>query len=176
MFSSDNQASKFSWPKIAQPLHWLVYRRVGDVVVFSSADLAVHLDAIYRALNEARTWGEFREALPPGEWEEIEHRLFLAEDEVEEEDRSRWEDDDAPFERYRVSGVDDSDYPLVDPEWLGDVEELPNALIKAHAKILLALAPRFIHWHMSSECADPAAGMLRHWGYAVEEADYLEFE
>lgn len=176
MLIPDNRSLKFSYPTTAEPLRWLVYRKVGDLFAFVSADLAIHLDAIYRALNESRTWGEFRRDLPRGEWQEIEHRLFLSEDEVEEEDRSHWEDDDAPFLRDRVCGLDDTEYPFVDPEWLGDVEDLPNAMIAAHAQILLAPGRRFIYWHIPVEGAELAATVLRHWGYVVEETDYLSFE
>ena len=46
----------------------MAFKQVGDVFVFASVDIAVHLHAIYAALNESRTWGEFRQLLPAGEW------------------------------------------------------------------------------------------------------------
>ena len=155
-------------------------RRVGpkqaiDFLPVVDVDIAIHLHAIYGALNQSRTWGEFRRLLPAAEWPAIEQQLFLGEDEVEDEDRSHWEDDEAPFMVDRVRGIDENHYPCVGSEWLGDVGTFPDVLIAAHNKLLIASADRFILWQIPLECGETVASMLRQWGYFVERTDFLEF-
>ena len=165
-----------TYPAVIAPNRWIVYRDVRDanLVIFADVDTAVHEDAIYSALRESNTWGEFRRRLPAGEWPAIAERLPLGEDEVEDEDRSHWEDDNAPFMRDLVQGIDDS-YPPVRSEWLGNLEDFPNVLIKAHNEVLVFSPCHPVHWQIPAECAEAVAAMLREGGYLVERADFLEF-
>ena len=56
-----------------------------------------------RHLCQAKTWGEFRDKLPYGEWQrELQDRC------------EEYPADDAPFHRDMVPGCADGDYP----EWL----------------------------------------------------------
>ena len=97
----ENSFPPTTCPAVIAPNRWIVYREIAglDLVIFADVDTAVHEDAIYSALRESDTWGEFRRRLPAGEWPAIAERLFLGEDEVEDEDRRPWEDDNAPFMR-----------------------------------------------------------------------------
>ena len=93
---------------------------------------AVHPHAIYVALNESRTWGEFRRLLPAREWPAIEQRLFLGEDGAEDDDRSHWEEDDAPFcESSLLLSAHDHGFcqPLMDVS----VEALPPQILAVAA-------------------------------------------
>jgi hypothetical protein len=55
---------------------WLVYKFAGNGgLVFQSVHDALYDEAVHGALEEARTWGEFRRLLPAGEWEAIAERL-----------------------------------------------------------------------------------------------------
>lgn len=70
---------------------------------------------------------------------------------------------------------DDGDYPPVRSEWLGQAEDFPNVLIKAHHETLVASPYRAVHWQIPEECAESVAATLREWGYLVERTDFLEF-
>ena len=76
--------------------------------------------------------------------------------------------------RDRVRGIDDS-YPPVRSEWLGQLEDFPNALIKAHNEVLVGSPFHPVHWQIPAECAETVAAFLREGGYLVERADFLEF-
>ena len=172
----DNSIRPTTLPAVIAPIRWVVYRQIPDLdlFVFADVDTAVHEDAIYRALRESDTWGEFRRRLPAGEWPAIAERLSWEEDEVEDEDRSHWEDDNAPFNRTLVQGIDDS-YPPVRSEWLGNLEDFPNAVITAYNEVLAFSPYHPVHWQIPAERAEAVAAMLREGGYLVERADFLEF-
>jgi hypothetical protein len=156
---------------------WVVYRDIcgTDLVIFADVDTAVHEDAIYSALRESDTWGEFRRRLPAGEWPAIAQQLAWEDDDLEEDEaRSQWQDDNAPFVRKLVQGVEDS-YPPVRSRWLGNPEDFPNVLIKAHNEVLAFSPYHPVHWQIPAACAEAVAAMLREGGYLVERADFLEF-
>jgi hypothetical protein len=164
-------------PAVIAPNRWVVYRKIPDLdlFVFANVDIAVHEDAIYSAIRDSSTWGELRRLLPAGEWLALTHDLFEREDEMEDEDRSHWENDDAPLRRDDLPRYDSGEYPPVRSEWLGNAEDFPNALIKAHNQTLIASPFRSVHWQIPEECAESVAATLREWGYLVELADFLEF-
>jgi len=172
----ENSPRPITYPAVIAPNRWIVYRDIcgADLVIFANVDTAVHEDAIYTALRESDTWGDFRRRLPAGEWAAIAERISYGDDEADDEDRSRWKDDDAPFLRERVQGIDDS-YPPVRSEWLGQLEDFPNVLIKAHNEVLVASPFHPVHWQIPAECAEMVAAFLREGGYLVERADFLEF-
>jgi hypothetical protein len=173
----ENPVRPMTNPAVIAPTRWLVYRQIPglDLFVFADVDIAVHEDAIYSAIRASTTWGEFRRHLPAGEWARLREELFLAEDEVEDEHRSRWEDDNAPLLSEHLPGYDDGEYPPVRSEWLGSVEDFPNVLIKAHHETLAASPYRSVNWQIPEACAASVAATLREWGYLVEQADFLEF-
>lgn len=165
-----------TYPAVFAPNRWVVYRDIcgADLVIFADVDTAVREDAIYTALRESDTWGEFRRRLPAGEWPAIAERLSWEEDGAEDEDRSHWEDDNAPFNRALVQGIDDS-YPPVRSEWLGNLEDFPNVLIKAYNEVVAFTPYHPVHWQIPAERAEAVAALLREGGYLVERADFLEF-
>ena len=177
LLAPENPVRPTTNPAVIAPNRWVVYRQVPglDLFVFASVDIAVHEDAIYSAMRAASTWGEFRRLLPAGEWARLREELFHAEDEVEDERRRRWEDDNTPLQRDHLPGYDDGDYPPVRSEWLGQAEDFPNVLIKAHHETLVASPYRAVHWQIPEECAESVAATLREWGYLVERTDFLEF-
>lgn len=84
----------------------IVYRVVGygfDSALFAEQEKAERLVRVRRALDQSRTWGEFRKSLPAGEWDTEFAESF---DEVPS--------DDDPFAADSVPGFADGDYP----EWL----------------------------------------------------------
>lgn len=84
----------------------IVYRVGGEAfecALFAERSKAERVAQIWRALNESKTWGEFRRGLPEGEWED------LPIDWNGEEPS-----DDDPFSYDDVPGAADGDYP----EWL----------------------------------------------------------
>lgn len=172
----ENSPRPTTYPAVIAPNRWIVYREVcdGDLVIFANVDTAVYEDAIYSALRESDTWGEFRRRLPAGEWPVIAWQLSSGDDEEDDEDRSRWKDDDAPFIRDHVRGIDDC-YPPVRSEWLGQLEDFPNVLTNAHNQVLVASPFHPVHWQIPAECAEMVAAFLREGGYLVERADFLEF-
>ena len=165
-----------------EPVVWLVYSLAGNGgAVFDTVDHAIYADAVHGALQEAKTWGEFRRLLPEGEWETVEERLSEAfgdellqrEDEEENEDEPaperHWENDAAPFTMSDVPGLDEGDYPA----WRqADMEEVvPEDLLEAFGKI--EASPNGPFWLVPHENAAALADALRLRGYHVEEASFL---
>jgi len=173
----ENSFPPTTCPAVNALNRWIVYRQVAglDLFVFANVDTAVQEDAIYSTLRGPSTWGELRRLLPAAEWSRLTEQLFLAEDEVEPEDRSHWEDDDAPLDPDRLPGYIDGDYPPVCSEWLGQLEDFPNVLINAHNQVVFASSHHPVHWQIPAERAEAVAAFLRAGGYLVERADFLEF-
>ena len=126
-------------------------------------------------MRVSRTWGEFRQRLPVGEWPDIRRQLADPDDDPDDDARVRWEDDDAPFTQDQIPGQDTGDYPPVRSEWLGDADDFPDALTRAYHEVVLASPYRAIHWQIPEECADSVAMTLRQWGHVVEPTEFLEF-
>ena len=153
---------------------WLVVKEAGNggLVVQSVRD-ALHEEAIIGALDEAKTYGEFRRLLPEGEWENVLDRLRTPE---------AWEDADeawylaedfdwnTPFDASDVAGYYDGDYPAWAQASLGAV--LPEDLLQKYATVTHSVhnGPYF---HIPHASASELIADLRARGYTVEEGAHF---
>ena len=134
----------------------LVYNRssdIDDLVVFAERELAEAVSTIRAALRTARTWGEFAQSLPEGEWAEVLERLEEVPDPA------------APFDADEVPGHADGDYPT----WLGArmVDILPAEVgTKYGARIDSVLNGEAIELPWAQ--AEDIAADLRRLGHRVE--------
>jgi hypothetical protein len=159
---------------------WLVYQaHANGGAVFASAEDAIRSEAIHGALEESKTWGEFKSRLPEGEWDTVEERLSEhygypddGEDDEADEDRPRWEDACAPFSAEEIPGFSDGDYP----PWLQQCldEVLPAEVLAQYAERKSSIFNGDF-WFIPNERADEVAEALRQRGYEVEEAGFLRF-
>ena len=81
----------------------IVYSVGGDgyeSALFARRDDAENVAQIRKALNNSKTWGQFRANIPDGEWEENVADCF---DDVPP--------DEEPFSADDVPGYEDGDYP-----------------------------------------------------------------
>ena len=100
-------------------------------LVFASAGVAEEVDRIHRAIEESRTWGEFRRRMPAAAYADLYADYFNDDPELLEEDPDAVPPaDDEPFSSDRVPGYCDGDYPL----WIASVQErfLPEDLLRAY--------------------------------------------
>lgn len=134
----------------------LVYNRSSDLdelVVFAERELAEVVSTIRVALRTARTWGEFAQSLPEGEWAEVLERLEEVPDPA------------APFDADEVPGHADGDYPT----WLGArmVDIFPAEVVtKYGVRIDSVLNGEAIELPWSQ--AEDIAADLRRLGHRVE--------
>lgn len=134
----------------------LVYNRSSDldeIVVFAERELAEVVSTIRVALKTARTWGEFAQSLPEGEWAEVLERLEEVPDPA------------APFDADEVPGHTDGDYPT----WLAArmVDILPGEVVtKYGARIDSVLNGEAIELPWAQ--AEDIAADLRRLGHRVE--------
>lgn len=73
-------------------------------LVFAKPERAQLIAGIYRALEESKTWGEFRHAMPPEEYRKIVESDCFDESEYVPGDNDVFSSDDVP-------GYSDGDYP-----------------------------------------------------------------
>ena len=94
-------------------------------VVFADPDKARHVSAIHKAIDEARTWGEFATLLPDGEWNSIVGRWESVDHDIP--------DPAAEFDSSEIPGYCDGDYP----DWLQKemLRLLPRDLCEKFGKI-----------------------------------------
>lgn len=139
----------------------IVYRVGGDgyqCALFAERASAERVAQALSALRESKTWGEFRDRLPFGEWErELEYRF----EEVP--------GDDAPFHRDMVPGYADGDYP----EWLrrSALEWFPPDLIEKYAVPIEFSVFNGEALEIPANKADKIAAELRAMGHRVERTD-----
>jgi hypothetical protein len=79
----------------------------------------IRIRTIDKTIEDAETWEEFRNALPPGEYERLVEREMI-------------EDPPDPFDPMDISGFGDGDYP----PWLDHIlgETLPPSFVREFAK------------------------------------------
>ena len=151
------------------PEGWLVYHEVGNGgLVFDTVENALYAEALSGALEEAKTWGEFRRMLPAGEWETVE-ALLQSRSAHDDDEGAPWDEDAAPFTSSDIPGLDDGYYP----EWRqADMEEVvPEDLLETFGK--RECSPNGMFWLVPHEHAEALAEALRQRGYHVEEASFL---
>lgn len=143
----------------------VLYYRVAPhdtYVVFAPPTRARHVDQIHRAIEESKTWGEFRRRLP-----EIEYQRLYAKDH-----EARETADDEPFNSDCVPGYSDGDYP----PWLAPEQHryLPASVLNEFA----TRGDTFINgsfWRLDATRAAVIMERLQRLGYKVEHRDDLKF-
>lgn len=133
-----------------------------DSVVFAERERAERAVQIRAAIEESTTWGEFRRALPPGEWDSY----FLEHFEDCEEEVP---DDDQAFDSDDVPGYAEGDYP----EWLQQVQLdwFPPELIAKYGGDVGSTVLSGPVLDLPAERAGEIAAELRAMGHTVEETD-----
>jgi hypothetical protein len=133
-----------------------------DSVVFAERRRAERVAQIRAALENSATWGEFRRALPEGEWDDIFQDHY---DDAEEESP----DDDKPFHSDDVPGYAEGDYP----EWLQQVQLdwFPPELIAKYGGDVGSTVLSGPVLDLPAERAEEIAAELRAMGHTVEETD-----
>ncbi len=133
-----------------------------DSVVFAERSRAERVAQIRAALENSATWGEFRRALPEGEWEDIFQDYY---DDAEEKSP----DDDKPFDSDDVPGYAEGDYP----EWLQQVQLdwFPPELIAKFGGDVGSTVLSGPVLDLPADRAEEIAAELRAMGHTVEETD-----
>lgn len=138
-----------------------------DSVVFAERSRAERVAQIRAALENSATWGEFRRALPEGEWEDTFQDYY---DDAEEEPPA---DDVAFVVNDAVPGYADGDYP----EWLRQVqlEWFPKELIAKYDGEVGETVHNGPALDLPGDKAEEIAEDLRALGHTVERSD-INFE
>jgi len=149
------------------PPPWLFYRvsPANRGLVFAKPERAIEISQLHCAIARSRTWGEFRAAMPAGDYELIAAQLF----DLDDLDRP---DDDEPFVPERVPGYVDGDYP----PWLQQEMEsvLPRKVVERFGK-RLQTAINGIYLHIDEEDRARVVATLMRDGYRVVRREDLEF-
>lgn len=145
-------------------LYWRISPANEDLV-FARPERAEEIDALHAAITQSRTWGEFRAAMPPEEYERIVEIAF------EEEGLERPSPDEQ-FDSGRVPGFCDGDYPPWLQKEMADV--LPAEVVS-----------RFCRWEttcinghvlrLEEKYRAPVVAMLLRAGYEVVRREDLMF-
>lgn len=142
-----------------EPVLYRAHPNGGAVFAYESD--ARRTDAIYRALQDAKTWGQFREMLPEGEWASIRRMV------------KRIPNERTAFEGYEdIPAASDGDYPPWLQQQLADV--LPAIILDRFAE-QKSSAVNGLYWHIDWDKADQVAEALRELGLKVSPADELKF-
>ena len=65
----DSESGPIPIPNPSNPIAWLIYKLAENTgVVVQTVEEALYDEAVHSALVDAKTWGEFRQLLPRGEW------------------------------------------------------------------------------------------------------------
>lgn len=134
-------------------------------LVFATPERATEIDRLHCAILDSRTWGEFRNAMPTGEYEQIVSVVF---DEAGE-DRP---EADEPFNSSAVPGYCDGDYP----PWLAlEMEHvLPPAVLERFGRwVETSINGWYVHFDPALET--DVVAMLTEAGYEVVERGDLMF-
>lgn len=113
---------------MSAPTRQVVYCTVAianDGLVFAAPGRACEVARIDRALSESRTWGEFRAAMDPAEYERVVSLMF----EYEDGERPAPE---TPFRAEEIPGYSDGDSPPWLQQEMDDV--LPWEVIERFAE------------------------------------------
>ena len=142
-------------------------------LVFAPPDVAVEVDRIHRAIEQSKTWGEFRQRMPTRAYTELYAGRFSDDPEVLAEDPDlATPADGAPFSSSEVPGYCEGDYPL----WIASVQEryVPLDLLRKHGtREDSSLNGSF--WRVYSPHRDAILDALRARGYELSEREDLNF-
>ena len=157
---------------------WLVFNVVehGDrhELVIRTADQAIHDHQVYTALEDSKTWGEFRRLLPEGEWGFLCNQLMSCagwHERNDEQPELNWQDDEAPFDANVIPGFL-LDYPRWAQQHIGKI--IPPSVLKRHGTLTPAAnRNQGAFWVIPVEKTHPLVNELRRRGYHVEGAQFL---
>ena len=154
------------------PFGWLVYKLVenGGVVVQTVED-AMYDHAVNVAIEEAKTWGEFRRLLPGGEWIKVYNRLIVERGYDDEERQNlQWADDSAPFDPNQICGFPNGDYPRWAQQRMHEI--VPRDILARFGQ-WTASVHQGMFWLIPHENAKALANALRERGFHVEPTPFL---
>lgn len=144
----------------------LLYRMVphNGGAIFADEHRAMHIVQINRALEKAKTWGEFKRFMPPDEYQRIVDLVDLEEDDQTEPDP------DEKFDGLWLT--EEGDYP----DWLQSEMDftIPRDILEWFGE----RADTFLngsYWDIPEKNIEPMAEALRARGYIVEAAPDLPF-
>jgi hypothetical protein len=152
----------------------LYYREAPhDNYLVFAPERALLVDQIHRAIEESKTWGEFRKRLPAGEYQRLYKDIFSSDPEVIGEDEdAREPGDDETFSSESVPGYSDGDYP----PWV--VQELHRYLPCEVTKEFAIRKDTFVNGsypHLDGAKIQLVVRRLRSLGYTLEHRDDLKF-
>ena len=136
-----------------------------EAVVFAERERVERVARIRKALEESRTWGEFRANLPEGEWEDH----FLASFDEPPEELLEEFGDDEPFDADKVPGYSDGNYP----PWLAQdqLRWFPPKLIKKYGGEEYETMFDGSSLELPADKIEQIAADLRAMGHTVEHCD-----
>jgi hypothetical protein len=161
----------------------LIFTRwTGRDGVFFEAETYRKLQKINKAMNDAKTWGEFRTMLPKGEFEELPNWIsnggeelfwdgdnYLFGDSVDHADIdefyiARYSD---AFTYSSIYGVDEGDYPTqMDAKW----EDFPDGFPETYGKSVSSFVSGS-WWEFPMEKFEQMQDYLSQHGYSVKKID-----
>lgn len=131
-------------------------------LVFAERELALYVAQLYDALLNSATWGEFREKLPEGGWEEFLEK-YGSYDEDSDQPRDDFPCGSEPFEhsRYIETGY---------PDWLANtmLKWFPEDLIDKYGGYTQHSMASDDSLYLPEEKAEEIAADLRARGHTVE--------
>lgn len=158
-------------PTMSDTLVYRTHPNGGLVVV--PREVARRTDNIHRALTNAKTWGEFRIMLPPGEWEIVVHMLRDIADFYDDDGVAIWEFNHHAFNGYEdIPAASDGDYPAWLQERLQDY--IPSDLLERYGKRTSSAVGEYF-WYIDECDVLNLLAALRQRGYSVSPEDNLWF-
>jgi hypothetical protein len=142
-------------------------------VVFAPPDRALYVDQLHRAITESKTWGEFRQRLPAGEYQKLFADQFSSDPDIIAEDEEAGEPADIEsFSSEFVPGYCDGDYP----PWLAQEQHqhLPAEVLEEFAEQEFSVV-NGPFWRLDSAKAELIVSRLTSLGYRAERRDDLKF-
>lgn len=138
----------------------LVYAVIspGDSLVFATLERARDVSQMYDALNQSRTWGEFRRRLPAAAWEQFGEAF---------EETTDGHGDDAPFSPGDLCMYCEGDFP----PWLQAEQAavLPPEILEAYGTRQESVLNGSF-WVLDPAREDEVVAALRALGYEVQDS------
>ena len=134
-------------------------------VVFAERDVARRTAQVWHAVQDSKTWGEFRTAMPPADWEEVINPDW---EEVISQRGGDIPPDGTPFTPDDVAWGDDGWYlgPWLPEE---EVRWFPEDLIDKYGGEVDRDNPNYDQLFLPGDAADEIAEELRARGHRVEK-------
>jgi hypothetical protein len=157
------------------PERMLYFTQAPDgYLVFAPPKSAMFVDQLHRAIEESKTWGEFRRRLPAGEYEKLFAEVFGTDpDAIAKDEYAQEPADDAEFSSDFVPGYCDGDYP----PWLATRQHryLPAEVLREFGRQESSVL-NGLFWQLDPAKAELIVTRLRSLGYTVERRDDLNAE